>query len=105
MLKLDRIADIINLLCFRACLLSLPPNRLSSFVACSGGGNSSAGSSAAVAPVDDDDDDDDGEDNLEGGFTKAVREKERRQANNVRERYVMSTTCLPATWRLQFSVC
>lgn len=44
---------------------------------------------------DDDDDDDDTEDNFEGGgvngFGKAVREKERRQANNVRERYVMST--------------
>lgn len=76
-------------------------------VACSGGGNSAATSSAVASVVaamaaatagvddlDDDDDDDDMDDNFEGGgngFGKAVREKERRQANNVRERYVMST--------------
>lgn len=50
---------------------------------------------SAMADVgDDDEDDDDLDDNFEvgvNGFGKAVREKERRQANNVRERYVMST--------------
>lgn len=70
------------------------------------GGNSAATSSAVAAVAnavmaaagslgdDDDEDDDDLDDNFEvgvNGFGKAVREKERRQANNVRERYVMST--------------
>lgn len=74
---------------------------------CSGGGNAAASSAsaaaaaavaAALSAADDDDDDDDLDDTLDGGgngFGKAVREKERRQANNVRERYVMSTGCLP----------
>lgn len=38
---------------------------------------------------------DEAEDNSDGGgMNKAVREKERRQANNVRERYVMSTPAM-----------